>query len=149
MRLGPLVQNVLSDLQRDIERLGIEVEVTAAEDVEVVSDARLVARVVSNLVENAVKYNREGGTVTLEAERTENGVTVVVADSGIGIPARDLGAVFQRFYRVDSARTPGRGGLGLGLAIVKHLVDRLGGTVQLESREGVGTTVTVEIPDLG
>lgn len=149
VRIGPLVQNVLSDLGREIERLAIEVEVTVSEDVEVVSDPRLVARVVSNLVENAVKYNREHGTVTLQAERRENGVAVVVADTGIGIPSRDLGAVFQRFYRVDSARTPGRGGLGLGLAIVKHLVDRLGGGVQLESREGVGTTVTVEIPDLG
>jgi signal transduction histidine kinase len=69
-----------------------------------------------------------------------------VADSGEGIPADELGAVPQRFYRRDSARTPGQGGLGLGLAIVKNLVQQMGGTLALDSREGVGTRVSVTLP---
>ena len=70
---------------------------------------------------------------------------IEVADNGEGIPAGELKAVLQRFYRVDRARTPGDGGLGLGLAIVKHMVQALGGGLELDSREGVGTTVTVRL----
>jgi signal transduction histidine kinase len=73
-------------------------------------------------------------------------VVLEVEDSGRGIPPDEVRAVFQRFYRVERGRTPGQGGLGLGLAIVKHLVQRLGGRLELDSREGVGTTVTVRLP---
>ena len=73
-------------------------------------------------------------------------VELDVSDSGEGIPAGELKAVLQRFYRVDRARTPGGGGLGLGLAIVKHMVQHMGGTLELNSREGVGTTVTLVFP---
>ena len=74
------------------------------------------------------------------------GVVLEVADSGVGIPADELGAVMQRFYRIDQARTPGTGGLGLGLAIVKHMVLQMGGNLVLDSREGVGTVATLTLP---
>ncbi len=142
-----LVSDVLSDLEREIRKRRLAVTVRVPEGLQLHTDPRLLSRILSNLVENAVKYNRPGGSLEIEARPVAGGLALAVSDTGVGIPARELGAVFQRFYRVDAARTPGRGGLGLGLAIVKHLVDRLGGTVALDSREGVGTTVRVEIPE--
>ncbi len=146
--VGRLVRDVLADLGREIRGRRLRVRVEVPEGLLVRTDPRLLSRIVSNLVENAVKYNRGGGSLEVRARRAQEGLALVVSDTGVGIPARDLGAVFQRFYRVDAARTPGRGGLGLGLAIVKHLVDRLEGTIRLESREGVGTTVHVELPEI-
>jgi two-component system phosphate regulon sensor histidine kinase PhoR len=99
--------------------------------------------VLSNLVDNAIKYNREGGWVEIEGTVVDDEARIRVADSGEGIPAGELKAVLQRFYRIDRARTPGHGGLGLGLAIVKHLVQHMGGRLELDSREGVGTRVTL------
>lgn len=106
-------------------------------------DVRLAVR---NLVENALRYSEPGGVVKVRASR-ENGTAVVtVSDDGIGIPARDLPRVFERFYRVDTARARDTGGTGLGLAIVRHVVDRHGGTVNVESELGSGSTFTVRLP---
>jgi two-component system phosphate regulon sensor histidine kinase PhoR len=116
------------------------------EDLTCVCDRRGLYRVVSNLVDNAIKYNREGGWVRVGGSVTSGGVVLEVADSGIGIPADELGAVMQRFYRIDQARTPGEGGLGLGLAIVKHMVLQMGGNLVLDSREGVGTVAILTLP---
>ena len=96
-------------------------------------------------MDNGIKYNRKGGWVEVRAHSEEGVPVIEVEDSGEGIPAGELKAVLQRFYRVDRARTPGDGGLGLGLAIVKHMVQALGGSLELDSREGVGTTVTVRL----
>ena len=107
------------------------------------SDRRGLYRVLRNLVDNAIKYNRHGGWVEIRAHG-DGGVPIFeVEDNGEGIPSAELKAVLQRFYRVDRARTPGDG--GLGLAIVKHMVQALGGSLDLDSREGVGTTVTVRL----
>jgi len=109
-------------------------------------DRRGLYRILSNLIDNAVKYNRSGGWVEVWAKTEDETTTIRVSDSGEGIPPGELRAVSQRFYRVDRARTPGQGGLGLGLAIVKHMVQYMGGTLDLRSREGVGTTVTINLP---
>ncbi len=108
------------------------------------TDPVRLGQVVTNLVGNGIRFNRPGGTVTVRTEAEGNGVTITVADTGIGIPEAEIPLVFQRFYRVrrDEQRT----GSGLGLAIVKHLVRVLGGTVRLASREGEGTTATVWLP---
>jgi signal transduction histidine kinase len=110
-------------------------------------DRRGLYRVLSNLVDNAIKYNRAGGWVELSGSRAGQQAELLVSDSGEGIPPGELKAVLQRFYRVDKARTPGRGGLGLGLAIVKHMIQHMGGTLALDSREGVGTQVTLRLPE--
>ena len=99
-----------------------------------------------NLMENAVKYNRDGGVVNVSAG-LERGVAVIrVHDTGIGIPTEHLGRIFERFYRVDKGRSREQGGTGLGLSIVKHIVSLYGGDVRADSEPGVGTTFTVRLP---
>jgi two-component system phosphate regulon sensor histidine kinase PhoR len=101
----------------------------------------------ANLLDNAVKFNRPGGEVRVETERIPEGkIRVSVADTGIGIPSTDRARIFERFYRVDKARSHEVGGTGLGLSIVKHIVERMRGTVTVESQLGKGSTFTVLLP---
>ncbi len=100
----------------------------------------------SNLVENAVKYTPPGGRVEVTASSDENEVVVRVSDSGIGIPEEGLPRIFERFYRVDKARSKETGGTGLGLSIVRHVAENHGGHVTVESALGEGTTLTVYLP---
>jgi two-component system sensor histidine kinase SenX3 len=101
---------------------------------------------VANLLDNAVKYSNAGATVHVRVEEDGDGVALTVADEGIGIPARDLERVFERFYRVDAARQRRTGGTGLGLAIVRHVAANHGGMVSVDSQEGVGSTFTLRLP---
>jgi two-component system phosphate regulon sensor histidine kinase PhoR len=144
--LHPLVQEILGDFRSVADSAKVDLQMNLPSDLTCVCDRRGLYRVVSNLVDNAIKYNREGGWVRIGGSVTANGVVLEVADSGIGIPSDELGAVMQRFYRIDQARTPGEGGLGLGLAIVKHMVLQMGGNLVLDSREGVGTVATLTLP---
>ena len=96
-----------------------------------------------NLLDNAIKYNKENGTVDFIINQGESGVTVLVRDTGIGIPAACQSRVFERFYRVDKSHSKQVGGTGLGLAIVKHAAIYHHAQISLESAEGKGTTVTV------
>ena len=100
----------------------------------------------NNLIDNAIKYTPEQGTVRVTCQATADGVSIEVADSGIGIPRDDLPRVFERFYRVDKARSRELGGTGLGLSIVKHLVQSIGGQITVESRLGAGSQFTVVLP---
>ncbi len=100
----------------------------------------------SNLVENAVKYTPPGGRVEVRGEPDENGVLVRVSDTGIGIPEKNLARIFERFYRVDKARSKETGGTGLGLSIVRHVVENHGGRVTVQSTPGEGSTFTVYLP---
>ncbi len=111
------------------------------------ADQGQLASALGNLVDNAVKYSEANGNVTVAAFPDGNGVTFVVADRGIGIPTHDLDRIFERFYRVDRARSRGTGGTGLGLAIVRHVAGNHGGAVTVESREGEGSTFRLHIPD--
>jgi signal transduction histidine kinase len=144
--LRPLVREILVDFQSVADSGQVELQMEVPRDLTCVCDRRGLYRVLSNLVDNAIKYNREGGWVRVRGEATAAGVVLEISDSGIGIPADELGAVMQRFYRIDQARTPGQGGLGLGLAIVKHMVLQMGGNLVLDSREGVGTVATLTLP---
>jgi two-component system sensor histidine kinase SenX3 len=109
-------------------------------------DRRQLASAVYNLVDNGVKYSDAGGAVVVRAAADEDRVRLEVEDCGIGIPARDLERVFERFYRVDRARSRRTGGTGLGLAIVRHVARNHGGEVAVRSREGEGSTFTVTLP---
>ena len=99
-----------------------------------------------NLLDNAIKYNREGGSAEIKLGMNEGQITVEVSDTGIGIPAESLDRIFERFYRVDKSHSRKIGGTGLGLSIVKHAAAMHGGTVSARSTEGCGTTITVTLP---
>jgi two-component system phosphate regulon sensor histidine kinase PhoR len=102
-------------------------------------------QMLTNLIDNAIKFNREGGTVTIN-HQTDNGDVIRVGDTGEGIPAQHLDRLFERFYRVDRARSRNLGGTGLGLAIVKHLARAHGGDVNVTSRVGEGSEFTIRLP---
>ena len=107
---------------------------------------RLLTEAVFNLCDNAIKYNKDGGSVAVAVGRDGPDAVVTVADTGIGIPPEHQGRVFERFYRVDKSHSKASGGTGLGLSIVKHAVAYHHGTVTLDSREGEGTTFTLRLP---
>jgi two-component system phosphate regulon sensor histidine kinase PhoR len=140
-----LVHEVMFDLRPDAQSHEVDLRIDVEPDLQCWCDRRGLYRVLRNLIDNAIKYNRRGGWVEVAARLEDGAPTFEVRDGGAGIPSGELKAVLQRFYRVDRARTPGDGGLGLGLAIVKHMVQVLGGTLELNSREGVGTTVTLRL----
>ena len=103
-------------------------------------DERQLVSAVGNLVENAVKYSHAGDVVQVRSPVDDAAIEVMVADQGIGIPTRDLDRIFERFYRVDKARSRETGGTGLGLAIVRHVATNHGGEVLVSSQEGEGST---------
>ena len=109
-------------------------------------DKDKINQVVVNIISNAIKYTSEGGTVTVLCGSREDSVYISVSDTGIGIPEKDLPHIFDRFYRVDKARSRKQGGTGLGLAIAKEIVEAHKGTISLDSEYGKGTTVTVNLP---
>jgi two-component system sensor histidine kinase SenX3 len=116
-----------------------------AEDLVVHCDARQMVIALANLLDNAVKYSDEGQAVELRARRDGRRLVIEVRDEGIGIPSRDLERVFERFYRVDKARSRATGGTGLGLSIVRHVAESHGGDVTVQSVEGEGSTFTLRI----
>ena len=100
-----------------------------------------------NLIDNAIKYNNPGGTVSITIEHVGTQAKIVIADNGIGIPLQAQSRIFERFYRVDKSRSKQRGGTGLGLSIVKHIVDCHNGTISLRSELGHGTEITLLLPE--
>jgi two-component system phosphate regulon sensor histidine kinase PhoR len=112
----------------------------------IVADEEAARQIFDNLIDNAIKYTPAQGRVRVRMRLQGETVVIDVADTGIGIPRDEQSRVFERFYRVDKARSRELGGTGLGLSIVKHLVNSLGGTIKLESRVGVGSTFTVQLP---
>ena len=117
------------------------------DDRQITTVRRLASEIIYNLCDNAVKYNREGGSVDVTIGGTAHGAVVTVQDTGIGIPPEHQSRVFERFYRVDKSHSRQSGGTGLGLSIVKHAVQYLGGRIELESQPGKGTTMRVHFPD--
>ena len=156
VELQGLVQNVVDSLRDKAGRRQVEINWQPNGAVPpVTGDAAALEQVAFNLLDNALSYTPAGGEVALRlrggaaSDETALGgatVTLEVADTGIGIPSAELPRVFERFYRVDKARSRSEGGTGLGLAIVKHIVENHGGHVEVESVEGQGTTFRVELP---
>lgn len=114
-------------------------------DVLVACDSTDLAVALDNLLDNAIKYTESGG-VTVSARLEDGDVTISVTDTGIGIPGQDLPRIFERFYRVDRARSRDSGGTGLGLALVRHMVERANGSVEVSSQPGSGSTFTITLP---
>jgi len=125
---------------------GVRLQVIADHPPKTMGDERRLAQVVDNLLSNAIKFSREGGYVEVGVAGDGETIELVVSDTGIGIPAEEQGHVFSRFYRASAASELAVPGTGLGLAITRALVDQHGGTIELESRQGEGTKVTVKLP---
>jgi two-component system sensor histidine kinase SenX3 len=114
---------------------------------QVLGDERLLTVAVHNLIANAVHYSADGSRVGVGVRRHEGIVEITVTDQGVGIPEADLDRIFERFFRVDQARSRHTGGTGLGLAIVKHVVQNHGGDIRVWSQPGKGSTFTIRLPE--
>ena len=145
--LGGLVNSAWNSLQPRPENRNIELERDFPTALQLRADRDALVQVLCNLLDNAIRYTPDGGSVRLRAERTADHTRIEVSDDGPGIPTAQLDRVFERFYRVDTARSRQAGGTGLGLSIVKHLVAAHGGRVGIESELGTGTTVWFTLPD--
>lgn len=141
--LSPLITRVLENVQ--IDWLQHPVDLTIG-DVTVSGDSDRLYEVLFNLIDNAVKYSPEGGTITVRAAQDENATRISVADSGIGVPADKLPFIFDKFYRVEEHLTSSTSGSGLGLFIIHSIVRAHGGTITVESEVGKGTTFTLLLP---
>ena len=145
--------NVEESLQSTIERLRpmaeknqVILELSSEHDIYVQSSPTRLQQMFGNLIENAIKYNKQNGRVTVTAQRQRGMAVIRVADTGIGIPPEHLERLFERFYRVDTSRSREIGGTGLGLSIVKHLAGLYNGDVSVESTPDIGSVFTVRLP---
>ena len=125
---------------------GIELDCSAKEALDITGDTVKLQQVIYNVIDNAIKYTPRGGEVHASLSRVGKRAVIRVSDTGIGIPADDLPHIFDRFYRVDKARSRATGGTGLGLSIVKQIVQLHGGSIIASSEEGKGTTFVIELP---
>ncbi len=132
-------------LSVEAQKRGVSISVSGKECL-VRGSRSLLEELIYNLVDNAVRYNRDNGSISVNIENGEKNAVITVKDTGIGIPEKYQSRIFERFFRVDKSRSKETGGTGLGLAIVKHTVEYLGGELSLKSEENEGTTVTVKLP---
>ncbi len=142
-----VIAEAVDRVRQGADLRGIRVEVSEPSPrLTVVGERRQLVSAIGNLLDNAIKYSDEGATIAVSTSTDGQSVDIAVADQGIGIPERDLERIFERFYRVDRARSRETGGTGLGLAIVRHVATNHGGEVRVQSQEGRGSTFTLTIP---
>ncbi len=144
--LRPILDAAVQPFRERAAERGIGIVTICEETLMAPVNAALLEQAIVNLVDNAVKYSNDTGTITVEARRTGNEATISVADTGVGIASEHLPRLFERFYRVDKARSRTVGGTGLGLAIVKHIALAHGGSVSVESEPGKGATFSLHLP---
>jgi signal transduction histidine kinase len=144
--LDAIVRDEGERFEESASEAGVGLSISAGHVPRVHGSGRDLALLVRNLVDNAIRYTRPGGRVDVELGLQDGQVVLTVDDTGLGIPARDLPRVFERFYRVDRARSRETGGTGLGLSIVRHVVENHGGRVEVHSELGRGTRFEVHLP---
>jgi two-component system phosphate regulon sensor histidine kinase PhoR len=137
---------MLRDWEPRFRERKLQVRLAPMPVVRAFADPHAVEQILTTLLDNAVKYTEPGGRIEISVETGGPKLRVRVRDTGIGIPEEDLGRIFERFYRVDKARSRALGGTGLGLAIVKHLVQGLGGEISVQSKLGEGSTFVFTLP---
>jgi len=147
VNLKELVDKVLIAFETGLKRKEVEALNELPENLTAAADKNKIEQVFANLIDNAIKFNRQKGSIRIYTKfAVDNKVKVTVKDSGLGIPAQDLPRVFERFYRVDKARSRAMGGTGLGLSIVKHIIESHGGSIEVESNEGLGSEFSFTLP---
>jgi signal transduction histidine kinase len=145
--VAELVESCLETAQHRAAEKDIRVYVSQSKELpDIAGDRRRLAEVLQNLLDNATQYTLAGGRITLSAEVRDADVIFTVSDTGIGIPKADQSRIFERFYRVDAARSREAGGTGLGLAIAKHLVEVHGGRIWVDSEIGQGSQFNFSVP---
>jgi len=145
-RLKDVLETAIQVCEAGAMAKKIEIELSCAGKIVANLDPQLLEQAVVNLIDNAIKYSNDGGTVRVEASQRENETLISVRDQGCGIEKQHLPRLFERFYRVDKARSRQMGGTGLGLAIVKHIAQAHGGRVTVESIPGKGSIFTIHLP---
>ncbi|CAK4827074.1 unnamed protein product [Aphanomyces euteiches] len=155
VEMRSLVERTLHMMRPEAEKKHILLEMQIEEDIYIEADEDRLGQILINLLSNGISYTPDGGKVKVKIEALHSSddpnneyerVRLTISDSGIGIPKKDLPRIFERFYRVDKARSRVSGGTGLGLSIVKHLVDLHKGTIQVESEVGIGTKFLIDLP---
>lgn len=141
-----LLSGVMEEKRALAERSGVKLRADGRTGLAVLGDPKLIRTALANLMDNAIKYNRPGGSVNVEVREIGGDVAIDFSDTGIGIPESEQARIFERFYRVDKARSRETGGTGLGLSIVKHAAELHGGSVSIRSAEGHGSTFTLVLP---
>ncbi|MFH1201662.1 MAG: ATP-binding protein [Candidatus Omnitrophota bacterium] len=141
-----LTDEVLAGFRSQLKKKLIKIQNDLPKDLSVKADKEKIEQVVTNLIDNAIKFNKDNGFIKIYNQDSDSGIKIIVEDSGIGIPIKDLSRIFERFYRVDKARSRELGGTGLGLSIVKHIVELHGGSVGVESTEGFGSKFWFILP---
>ena len=145
VHLMPLVDEIVDTMQVEIDKRHLTVTKNV-EDITYISNHQHMYQLLSNLITNAIKYNVENGSITIEAHQSETNIIIVVSDTGRGISKIDQGRVFERFFRCDQGRDKETGGTGLWLAIVKHIVQYYHGNIHLSSKLNEGTTFKIVLP---
>jgi two-component system, OmpR family, phosphate regulon sensor histidine kinase PhoR len=141
------VESAMRSVEPASRLLSVRISCGIMEDLYVRGDRVRLEQALVNLLDNAVKFNRPQGEVRVEVQRADDHtVSITVVDNGIGIPSEEVPRIFERFYRVDKARSRAVGGTGLGLSIVKHIIDRMNGTIQVDSQLGKGSAFMVFLP---
>ena len=146
VEISPVLERVVKMLRPVADEKDVSIVTVCSDGAAAAATPGEIHQILYNLMENAVKYNRRGGFVRVSVDMGEETATITVEDNGIGIPAEDLPRVFERFYRVDKARSRAAGGTGLGLSIVRDTVSRRGGVVRAEGAPGGGTRFIVTLP---
>ena len=144
--LGSLAASLVEDARNRPRAARLQIELVGPDSAYAWADRGAAEQVLSNLLDNAIKYTEPGGRIEVGIEEEGDRIRAYVSDTGIGIPEEDLSRIFERFYRVDKARSREMGGTGLGLAIVKHLVQQMGGEIAVKSEFGEGSTFSFSLP---
>lgn len=139
-------EGVIFGFRSQLKKRNMAIENELAVDLFVTADKNRIQQVFTNLIDNAIKFNRENGFIKVYAQEMGNSIKIFIEDSGIGIPGKDIFRIFERFYRVDKAHSRELGGTGLGLSIVRHIVELHGGSVGAESIEGLGSKFWFTLP---
>jgi two-component system phosphate regulon sensor histidine kinase PhoR len=137
---------IISAFAAQVREKGVDVKNELQDGLLVKADENMIDQVLTNLIDNAIKFNRAKGSIKLFSSETTGSIKIVIEDSGMGIPEKDITRIFERFYRVDKAHSRQLGGTGLGLSIVKHIVELHGGAVGVESVEGLGSKFWFTLP---
>lgn len=141
------LQEVISGFAAQLRKMEIEIQNELPANFSMHADKNRIEQVITNLIDNAIKFNKVKGFIRISAQEINGKIKVSIQDSGVGIPEKDIQRIFERFYRVDKARSRELGGTGLGLSIVKHIIELHGGSVGVESTEGIGSKFWFILPN--